>query len=160
MAEAYAEEPQAAAAEETSEAAGGGGGEGGPTDLLLLKKAERRRQRDLYTALNLEEGASAEDVRGAYLRLAALMHPDKHGGGSALRADAEEVGLFFCRSLLGIGVCLSGGSPFDDCNHTLAAIPAHRPRVQGADGPAHAAGLRPLRGAGEDDTVTNHELIK
>lgn len=66
-------------------------GEGG--DLLLLKKAERRRQRDLYTALNLEEGASAEEVRGAYLRLAALMHPDKHGGGSALRADAEEVGL-------------------------------------------------------------------
>lgn len=93
-ASAYAEEEpptataSAAAAEEgTGEGAGGEG----PTDLLLLKKAERRRQRDLYTALNLEEGASAEDVRGAYLRLAALMHPDKHGGGSALRADAEEV---------------------------------------------------------------------
>ena len=92
MAEAYAEPPpQAAEAEAAGDEEGGSGGGNGPTDLLLLKKAERRRQRDLYTALNLEEGASSEDVRGAYLRLAALMHPDKHGGGSALRADAEEV---------------------------------------------------------------------
>lgn len=92
MAEASfnAEEPPTAAAAEEAEA----DAVGGPTDLLLLKKAERRRQRDLYTALNLEEGASAEDVRGAYLRLAALMHPDKHGGGSELRTDAEEVRRF------------------------------------------------------------------
>lgn len=83
------EEPPTAPASAAATEEGAGGE--GPTDLLLLKKAERRRQRDLYTALNLEEGASAEDVRGAYLRLAALMHPDKHGGGSALRADAEEV---------------------------------------------------------------------
>jgi hypothetical protein len=90
---ADADATQHEAPQEEAAAAGPDAPEGGScSDLLLLKKAERRRQRDLYTALNLEEGASAEDVRGAYLRLAALMHPDKHGGGSPLRADAEEVG--------------------------------------------------------------------
>ncbi len=172
MAEAYAHHPppqqqQEAAAEEEEEqgnpAAPPEPSEG-PTDMLLLKKAEQRRQRDLYTALNLEEGASPDDVRGAYLRLAALMHPDKHGGGSPLRADAEEVGLGFVVERRGGGGQQNEQLSFvhtgredqlinETINtfcfgHDVTAIPAHRPRVQGADGPLDAPGLRFVRRTG------------
>lgn len=45
---------------------------------------------EALSALGLEEGATAEDVRLAHRELAQMLHPDKYEGNKRLRARAEQ----------------------------------------------------------------------
>ena len=48
--------------------------------------AQSMSVREAYAILDLEPGASREDIQAAYTRLMKLMHPDK-GGGAGLAAQ-------------------------------------------------------------------------
>ncbi len=52
-----------------------------------LLQSKRRRKRELYSALNVDAGASAEEIRAAYLTVASTYHPDRVK--PSLRGDAE-----------------------------------------------------------------------
>ena len=45
---------------------------------------------EALSALGLEEGATAEDVRLAHRELTQMLHPDKYEGNKRLRARAEQ----------------------------------------------------------------------
>jgi DnaJ-class molecular chaperone len=50
---------------------------------------------DLYTTLNVKRGASAEEIRSAYRKLAKELHPDLHPGDKAAEEKFKRVSAAF-----------------------------------------------------------------
>ena len=49
------------------------------------------QKRDYYEVLGISKGASAEEIKKAYRRLAKENHPDLHPGDTAAEARFKEV---------------------------------------------------------------------
>lgn len=63
-----------------------------PRQAELMELADQLRARDPHEVLGIDKGASEDEVKAAYERLAARAHPDRFSGGSqGLRALAEDV---------------------------------------------------------------------
>ena len=76
--------------------------------------------RDLYEVLDIERGASDEEIKRAYRRMAVKYHPDKNQGDSQAEDAFKEVGEAYrvladenlrarypsaCESLIAAGLC-------------------------------------------------------
>ena len=49
------------------------------------------KTRDLYEILGVAKGASQDEIRKAYLKLAHKYHPDKTGGDKAAEEKLKEI---------------------------------------------------------------------
>ena len=52
-------------------------------------------KRDYYEVLGLQKGASAEEIKKAYRRLAKENHPDQHPGDKACEEQGHEQNKLF-----------------------------------------------------------------
>jgi hypothetical protein len=103
-----------------------------------------------YEVLGVATTAPAEDVRRAYLRLAREHHPDRHGTGPSVRAEAAEERM---RAVNAAWVVLGDPVRRSAYDRTLTLGPSDIAAGAGTGGPVQqpSTDFRPLFDDDEDD---------
>ncbi len=57
---------------------------------MAIKKV-RKMKRDFYEVLGVQKGASADEIKGAYRKLAMKYHPDKNPGDKVSEDKFKEI---------------------------------------------------------------------